>query len=133
MSSTKENDGRSSKLSPQDRVAIVRSAKSSRALAEEYCVHHSRICAIRKEAEEVLEQAWTQRRPGRKAKPSNNRELESSRRDQEQLRYENESLKMRNEWLELMVEQEKKRTIEAAGMALTAKLRKKKRSPKRNK
>lgn len=132
MSSTKENDGQSSKLSPEDRVAIVRSARSSRELGEDYEVHHSRICVIRKEADEILQQAWAGRRPGRKAKPKPN-PLEAVQLNQGNLRHENESLKMRVEWLELMVKQEKNRTIEAAKAAKAAKLRKKKRSPKRNK
>ncbi len=120
----------SSKLSPQERVAIVLSDASSRELGEKYGVCHSRICDIRNEAIKILEQAWEQRRPGRKAKPSPNQEFEAVVQDQEKLTHENESLKMRNEWLEMMVKLEKERTREAAR---GGKVVKKKRSRRQNK
>jgi DNA primase len=107
-------DRSTGKLSVADRVAVILSDKSSRELEGIYGVDHSRICQIRKEGVAILEEAWAQRRRGRKPKPKPSEEVESMQRELAETKHQAELQAMRIDFLELQIEQEEKRTEEAA-------------------
>jgi len=103
MAKRKADPSPGGKLTTQDRIAIALSQESSRELARKYGVHHSRICTIRAEAQEILRQEWDSRRPGRPHKPQPpeavsqlNQQLQTTQRSYEL------SL-MRNDWLTLQM------------------------------
>ena len=127
MLCSRRKTDRSAKLSSQDRVEIALSDKPSRQLAKQYNVHHSRVCAIRKEASNILAETWEQRRPGRKAKQVPTPEVDVLQASRDGIEREKDLLKMRVEWLELQVKIEHQRGVEAAHLS---KLRKKKTSKK---
>ncbi|MCP4408619.1 MAG: hypothetical protein GY807_12810 [Gammaproteobacteria bacterium] len=102
------------KLSLEDRIAVALSDKSSRELANEYGVHHSRICRIRNEATTTLKQVWSQRRRGRQAKAKPSEEVESVRGELAETKRLSELQAMRIDWLELQVKMAEKRIEEAA-------------------
>jgi hypothetical protein len=106
--------GKPAKLSTKAKIAIAQSSKSSRELAAEYGVHHSRICKIRSEADEILEEAWAQRRRGRKPKARPSDEVKKAQQDLEKMTRQSQLQAMRIEWLELEVEIREKRIVEAA-------------------
>ena len=101
------------KLSLQSRVEIAMSNNSSRKAAQQYGVHHSRVCAIRKDAAKILEQVWEQRRPGRKAEAAPSEEHESLQRRFQEMKHEYELLQMRSEWQKLELKMAKDREVEA--------------------
>jgi len=111
------------KLSLEDRIRIVLSDESSRKLGMQYGVHHSRICKLRKDAAEVLEDVWSKRRPGRKPSVRSSGGVEKLRIDYADMKREYELTTMRNDWLELQIEMWKNRATEAARVG---KVRKKK-------
>lgn len=103
MAKRKTDSSTNGKLTTRDRIAIALSQESSRELARKYGVHHSRICTIRAEAQEILRQEWDSRRPGRPQKPQPpeavselNQQLQATQRSYEL------SL-MRNDWLNLQM------------------------------
>jgi len=49
------------KLSTKNKIAIIRSEKSSRTLAKKYNCHHSSIANIRQETNEILEEYWNRK------------------------------------------------------------------------
>lgn len=100
------------KLSPQDRIAIALSDKSSRELARQYGIHHSRVCDIRNEASAILSTAWADRRPGRKPEPAPSEELLKKERELQEMKRQFELLTMRKEWLQLQIQISDKRDEE---------------------
>ncbi len=116
---------REGKLSLQDRIDIVMSDESSRKLAAQYGVHHSRICDLRKDAKEVLAAAWEKRRPGRKPKVRPSEEFDKLGQDHTKVKRQCDLLRMRIDWLELQVRIWEERATEAAN---AGKVRKKKRN-----
>jgi len=79
------------------------SVASSRQAGKQYGVHHSRVCDIRKDAEETLTEAWGRRKPGRQAKQGPCGEIEALEREREAMTREMELLQMRNDWLALQL------------------------------
>jgi len=102
------------KLSLENRVDIALSGKPSREQATEFGVHHSRVCDIRKDAAETLEQVWNQRRPGRQAKPGPSPEIQALQESNEEITRKMELLQMRNDWLELELKMQGDRAKAAA-------------------
>ncbi|MCP4409911.1 MAG: hypothetical protein GY807_19635 [Gammaproteobacteria bacterium] len=117
-------DRSAGKLSLDDRITVALSDKSSRELANQYGVHHSRICRIRNEASATLKEAWSQRRRGRQAKPKPSEEVANVRGELAESKRLSELQAMRIDWLELQVKMAEKRIEEAARKG---KARKKKR------
>jgi len=117
------------KLSIEARVKVALNPTPSRQLADEFDVHHSRICDIRNDASTILTEAWENRRPGRKPSPVISDEVEQQQRELQELKKEFDLLKMRNEWLELQVKIGEERIQEAArkGKARKKKQRRKQR------
>ncbi len=120
------------KLSLDDRVAIALSEKTSRELAEQYGVHHSRICHIRNDATHILKEVWSKRRPGRKSKAKDSKEVEELRTTLKEVQEERDLKTIRQEWLELQIMQKERRLVEMTkkAKAREAKKKRQKRSKK---
>ena len=116
------------KLSLDDRVAIALSEKTSRELAEQYGVHHSRICHIRNDATHILKEVWSKRRPGRKPKAKDSKEVEELKSALKEVQEERDLKTIRQEWLELQIMQKERRLVE---MTKKAKAREAKKNGKR--
>lgn len=101
--SFKANQSKNGKLSTEDRIAIALSEESSRELARQYGVHHSRICTIRAEAQEILRQEWSSRQPGRKPKPQPPEEVSQLNQELKTVQHDYELSLMRNDWLNLQM------------------------------
>jgi hypothetical protein len=100
------------KLTVEERIAIAISEKSSRELAVQYGVHHSRICDIRKEAVQLLDSVWSQRKPGPKPTPPEPEELTRKKEEFDELKRQHELLTMRNDWLKLQLQMNDERDAE---------------------
>lgn len=98
-----QKERKNQKLTTKDKIAIVSSKKSSRELADEYGVHHSRICNIRLEAEAILAEEWDARQPGRKPKPKEPEKVTEVNQKFETLQRDYELSMMRNDWLNLQM------------------------------
>jgi hypothetical protein len=120
------------KLTVEDRIAIALSDKSSRELAAQYGVHHSRICDIRKEAVQLLDTAWRQRRPGPKPTPPEPEELTRKKQELDELKHQHDLLTMRSDWLKLQLQMHEERDAEVEKRQRKNK-RKKKAQQKRKK
>ena len=118
------------KLSIDDQIAIVLSGDSSRKLAEQYGIHHSRICKIRNEAQQILKESWQGRKPGPKAKETEPDEVKQMGRELTELKHKHGLLEMRRDWLELRLELEEKRVEEAARKARNRKKKLRKKNKK---
>lgn len=117
------------KLSIRDRVAIALSDKPSRELAQQYGIHHSRVCDIRNEADTILSTVWASRQPGRNPTPQPPEEVVRKNLELKQLRRDFDLLTMRKEWLDLQLEMRDKRdAVDQPG--LIRKTRQKKRRKK---
>lgn len=116
LCSGKETTGRE-KLSLENRIRIALSDSSSRKAAEQHGVHHSRVCAIRKDAATTLQEVWKERRPGPKAKPHPTPDQESLEQQLQEMKHEKELLEMRTQWLELQLKMAERRnqTTDQAG------------------
>lgn len=103
------SDGHPGKLSAAQRAAISVDPRCSRELAQVYGVHHSRICAIKQEAQAALTEYWQAKRPGRKPKAAPE---DQSPQLQERLAEQTQRadfLDMQNDWLRLQLEWAAKR------------------------
>ncbi len=121
----KQKECESQKLTTEDKIAIVSSKKSSRELANEYGVHHSRICNIRHEAEAILAQEWEGRHPGRKPKPKDPEKVTELNQQLETLQRDHELTIMRNEWLNLKMNLMARHAADAGQEELFKRLEKK--------
>lgn len=115
----------SSKLSTEDRIAITLSEESSRELARQYGVHHSRICTIRAEAREILRKEWEARRPGRKPKPQIPEKVSELNQELETIQRDYELTQMRNDWLNLQMKLMARHAAESGEESLFKELQKK--------
>ncbi len=121
------------KLSLEDKIAIALSDRPSRELAAKYGVHHSRICAVRLEAKDVLKSAWRLRQPGPRPQVAEIAPEELVRKDkaQEELQRKFDLLTMRKEWLELQLKMQAARDKEVERGHRKQKRKKKARMKKR--
>lgn len=121
----KVNQSEKGKLSTEDRIAIALSEESSRELARQYGVHHSRICTIRAEAQEILRQEWSSRRPGRKPKPQTPAEVSELSQELGMIQRDYELSLMRNDWLNLQIKLMARHAAESGEEGLFKNLQKK--------
>lgn len=113
------------KLTTEDRIAIALSESSSREVARQYGVHHSRICTIRTEAQDILRQEWDSRRPGRPPKPVPPEEMNKLEQELETLQHKHELNLMRNDWLNLQMKLMARHAAEAGQESFFKELKKK--------
>jgi DNA primase len=121
------------RLSVEDKIAIGLSDRPSRELARKYGVHHSRICAVRNEASNILASTWRMRQPGPRPKTAEVDPEELARKDEElrEAQKRVDLLTMRKEWLQLQLEMQAKRDEEVERGERATKRKKKARRKKR--
>lgn len=123
--SPRDNQSETGKLSTEDRIAIALSEESSRELARQYGVHHSRICTVRAEAQEILRKEWGARRPGRKPKPQTPEEVSELSQELKTIQRDYELSQMRNDWLDLQIKRMARHAAESGEESFFNELQKK--------
>lgn len=124
----RETPGR---LTPQDRANISIDPRSSRIIAAEYGIHHSRVCDIRKEAAEALKRYWVEKRLGRKPAPAVPSDVQKIQEDLAHQTRRADFLEMRRDYLKLQLDFAEERAEEARKEARRERNRKKKARSKR--
>lgn len=115
-------------LTPDDRIAISFDTRPSRDIAEQYGVHHSYVCKIRREAADLLQEYWQNKSVGRNPAPPIQEDVQPVKDKLIEQTKRGDLLSMRNDWLTLQLKFHEERDKEVEQKAV--KKKRKKKSPK---
>jgi DNA primase len=119
----------SHKLTPELRARIAFDSRPSREIAAELGLHHSTVCEIREDAQRILRDTWSRRRPGPKPAPPEDGRMAAARDEADALREKVDLGRMRNDWLELQLKWHRRREEEERRRGATQKKTTEKRRP----
>ena len=118
-------------LTPDDRIAISFDPRPSRDIAEQYGVHHSYVCKIRRETTDMVQEYWQNKSVGRNPAPPIHEDVQPIKDKLIEQTKRGDLLSMRNDWLNLKLKFHDERDKEVEQRSVKKKRKKKARKKKR--